>query len=113
MDGRFSRHLTHGHSIAHAALDDATRASHFTRTSSPNFSVSSFVSPSVSASGVGGSDHEFVLAETPSFCLLGNKDLECEYSGQGWAASLEESMGLKAFSMVLRGSCVQQGLEMN
>ena len=53
----FSRRLTDGHFIAHGALDDATSASHFTRTSSTNFvspSVPSFVSPSVSVSGVGG-----------------------------------------------------------
>ena len=49
----FSRRLLQGHSIAHAALDDATIDSHFT--SSPNFlspSVPSFVYPGVSVSGL-------------------------------------------------------------
>ena len=62
-----------GHSFAHAARDDATFASLFSRTSSPN-------SVSVHAP-------KFVSVETRAY-----KSTECEYPEQGWAAGLRESV---------------------
>ena len=101
QDGRFSP-LRDGSdagvaqdSIAHAVFDNAKFVSHFTRSSSPNLfypAVPNFVSPSVSVSGVGWSDHEFVVVETRSSWLWGNKDFEYECSGQDWAAGLRESV---------------------
>ena len=81
IGSHWSSHIVlspHGHSIAHAAFDDATFASHFTCTSSPNF-FNSLCSKCCFSQCVGfwcwSSDHEFVLVETWSSWLWGNKDV--------------------------------------